>query len=201
MINRNRTPSEYIGYGLYLYFSGLSLRRASERLSCFIKRNPVSIRNWIQKHKPKRITSRRKNVFGFVVDETLIKVGSGYVWLWVAIEPIGRRIPALSISKERNMSVAERFIAGLVGAHGKHPVSTDGGTWHPQACKLLKLKHHIHSPLEKGLIERAMQYIKGRTECFGDYFPWRLKSCKMEHVMDWLRFFADYHNSELVASK
>lgn len=35
---RNRTPSEYISYGLYLYFSGLSLRRASERhFSCQAK--------------------------------------------------------------------------------------------------------------------------------------------------------------------
>jgi hypothetical protein len=32
MVCRNRTPSEYIIYGFYLYFSGLSLRRASERL-------------------------------------------------------------------------------------------------------------------------------------------------------------------------
>lgn len=201
MINRNRTPPEYVGYGLYLYFSGLSLSRVSERLSCFIKRNHVSIWNWIQKHKPRRIASRRKNVFGFVVDETLIKVGSGYVWLWVAIEPIGGRILAMSISKERNMFLAERFITGLVRVHGKHTVSTDGGTWYPQACKFLKLKHHIHSPLEKSLIELAMQYIKDRTECFDDYFPCRLKNCKMEHVRNWLRFFADYHNSELIASK
>ncbi|HXT83335.1 MAG TPA: hypothetical protein VN704_03230 [Verrucomicrobiae bacterium] len=56
MIFRNRTPSEYIGYALYLYFSGLSLRRASGRLSdCFIKRNHMSIWNWIQKYKPEKI--------------------------------------------------------------------------------------------------------------------------------------------------
>ena len=31
MIFRNkRTPSEYIGYALYFYFSGLSLRKAAE---------------------------------------------------------------------------------------------------------------------------------------------------------------------------
>jgi putative transposase len=62
-------------------------------------------------------------------DETLIKVGSEYVWLgWVAIEPKTKQILALSISKERNMFVAaERFISGLVQNHGKHPVSTDGG--------------------------------------------------------------------------
>ena len=30
--------------------------------------------------------------------------------------------------------VAERFILKVVDEHGKHPVSTDGGTWYPQAC-------------------------------------------------------------------
>ena len=33
----------------------------------------------------------------YVVDETLIKVGSELVWLWVAIEPENRQILALSI--------------------------------------------------------------------------------------------------------
>ncbi|WP_172602212.1 hypothetical protein [Candidatus Nitrosocosmicus franklandus] len=33
MNTRNRTPSKYVYYGLHLYFSGLSLRKASERLS------------------------------------------------------------------------------------------------------------------------------------------------------------------------
>jgi putative transposase len=53
------------------------------------------------------MSSRRKRVSEFNVDEALIKVGSEYVWLWVAIEPKYRRILALAISKERNMFVAE----------------------------------------------------------------------------------------------
>ena len=65
--------------------------------------------------------------------------------------------------------VAERCISDLVKLHGKHSVSTDSGLWYPQACKFLKLKHHIHSPFEKSLIERTMQYIKDKTECFDDY--------------------------------
>jgi putative transposase len=64
------------------------------------------------------------------------------------------------------MFIAERFLSGLVKIHGKHPVSTDGGTWYPQACRFLKIRHHIHSSLEKRLIERTMQYIKDRTEKF-----------------------------------
>jgi putative transposase len=87
----------------------------------------------------------------------------------------------------RNTFVAERFLSDLVGVHGKHPVSTDGGTWYPQACRFLKLKHHIHSPLEKSLVERTVQYIKDKMECFDDYFPHRIKNCKLKHVKNWLR--------------
>ena len=62
------------------------------------------------------------------------------------------------------MFVVERIFDNLIKIHGKHPVSTDGGTWYPQACRFLKLDHHLHSSLEKSLIERTMQYIKDRTQ-------------------------------------
>lgn len=95
------------------------------------------------------------------------------------------------------MLIAERFIGGLVKNHGNHPVSTDGGTWYPQACRFLGLEHHLHSSFEKSIIERTMQYIKDRTENFDDYFPCRIKNCKLKHVRNWLRFFVDYHNKEI----
>ena len=110
MNTRNRTPSEYIVYGLYLYFSGLSLRRTSGRLSCLIKRNHVSIWNWIQKYKPKKIISKRKRIEEFIIDETLIKAGSELIWLWVAIEPLNKVILGFDISNERNMFVAQRSL-------------------------------------------------------------------------------------------
>ncbi len=185
-----------------MYFSGLSLRRASERLSCFVRRNHVSIWNWIQKYHPQKMSSKSKWILEFIIDETLIKVGLQYIWLWVSIDAKSKEILALSVSKERNMLIAERFIKGLIKTHGKHPVSTDGGTWYPQACRFLRLKHHIHSSWEKSLVERTMQYIKDRTECFDDYFPChRIKNCKLEHVRNWLNLFADYHNNELEVVK
>ena len=98
------------------------------------------------------------------------------------------------------MLIAERFISDLAKVHGKHPVSTDGGTWYPQACRYLKLRHHhIHSSWEKSLIERTIQYVKDRTECFDDYFPYRLRNCKLEHVKNWMNLIIDYHNKELTA--
>ncbi|MDQ6723723.1 MAG: hypothetical protein M3Z01_05595 [Thermoproteota archaeon] len=51
----------------------------------------------------------------------------------VAIELESKEILGISISKERNMFIAERFISRLVRIHGQHPVSTDGGgTWYPR---------------------------------------------------------------------
>jgi len=114
VIKRNRTPSEYIGYGLYLYFSGLSLRRASKMLSYFIRRNHLTIWNWIQKYKPQKIKSKRKKVSEYIVDETMLKVGSEYIWLWIAIEPENKQILALYVSKERNMFVAEHFLSQML---------------------------------------------------------------------------------------
>ena len=102
--------------------------------------------------------------------------------------------------------VAERFIvASLINKFGKHSVSTaDGsGTWYPQqACDFLKLKeHHLHSSIEKRLIERTIRYIKDRTnnECFDDYFPCRRKknSCKLQHVKQWFALFIDKHNKSI----
>jgi putative transposase len=91
-----------------------------------------------------------------------------------SIEPIDMIIVfGISISIERNMLVAEQFIQRLATEYGKHPVRTDGGAWYPQACKFLRLEHHLHSSFEKSIIERTIQYIKDRTESFDDYFPCR----------------------------
>ena len=196
---RQRTKPKDVAYSLYLYFLGLSCRSTAKALKRFVKRSHVSVWKWIQKYRPKRLSTRRKKINGYIVDETQIKVGSQCIWLWVAIEPKHREILQIDVSVERAMLVAERFIASLVDGYGKHPVSTDGGTWYPQACRFLKLKHHLHSSLEKSLIERAMQYIKDRTEGFDDYFPCRKKKCKLKHVKQWLNLFAYYHNSGIIS--
>lgn len=196
---RNRTPSSDIGHALYLYFLGLSTRGVAKAMFSLhkVKRSHVSIWKWIQKYHPQRMSSKRKKIAEYIVDETLIKVGSELVWLWVAIESKNKQILALTISRERNMFVTERFLSNIVRDYGKHPVSTDGGTWYPQACRFLKLDHHMHSSFEKSLIERTMQYIKDRTECFDDYFPCRTIKCKLKHVLNWMNLFVEYHNKEL----
>ena len=68
------------------------------------------------------------------------------------------------------MLIAEKFIRSLVSKYGKHTVYTDGGTWYDEVCIKLKLKHYLHSPLEKSLMERVNQYFKDRIENFEDYY-------------------------------
>jgi putative transposase len=71
----------------------------------------------------------------------------------------------ICISFERTMLVAEQFLKVLIKKYGKHSISTnDGGTWYPQACKFLKIKHHLHSYYEKSIVERTIQYLKDRTQ-------------------------------------
>jgi putative transposase len=105
------------------------------------------------------------------------------------------------ISEERNMFVAEKFIRSLVDKYGRHTVYTDGGTWYPQACNFLHLKHRLHSPLEKSLIDRkrVMQYFKDRTESFDDYYPCidKKKNCDLEHVYNWIRLFIYLYNATI----
>jgi len=71
-----------------------------------VKRSQVSIWKWIKTYKPTKLSSKRRKISEFVVDETMIKFGSEFLWLWAATEPKNRSILALSISKERNMFVA-----------------------------------------------------------------------------------------------
>jgi putative transposase len=200
MSTRNRTPSKIIGYGLYLYFLGLSFRNTAKALSflLLVKISHVSIWNWLQKYRPWKYF-RKKKTKEYIIDETAIKAGSELIWLWIVIEPNDKEILAVDISKERNMFVAERILSNVIGKYGHHQVSSDGGTWYPQACKFLKLNHHLHSSFEKSVIERTMQYIKDRTENFDDYFPCKKNKCKLNHVKQWLNLFIDQHNREIMS--
>jgi putative transposase len=100
------------------------------------------------------------------------------------------------ISEDRNMLVAEKFIRSLVESYGKHiAVYTDGGTWYDEACNVLKLKHYLHSSLEKSLMERVNQYFKDRIESFDDYYPCMQKEeCNLFHVYNWIQFFVSMYN-------
>jgi putative transposase len=185
-------------YSLYLYFLALSQRNTSKALIIFKddKRSHVSVRNWIQRLGSLQIY-KRKRVSAFIIDETVIQIGNQHFWLWFCIEPIHSSVLGIHISEERNMLVAEKFIRSLVEKYGRHTVYTDGGTWYDEACNIIGLKHYLHSPFQKSLMERVNQYFKDRTESFDDYYPCRQMECNLFHVYNWIQFFVSMYNDTI----
>ena len=135
------------------------------------------------------------------MDETVIQVGSQHFWLWISIEPIDKSVLEIYISEERNMLVAEKFIRSLVDKYGKHTGYTDGCTWYPEACNVLRLKHYLHSSFEKSLMEMVNQYFKVRTKGFDDYYPCMEEECNLFHVYNWIQFFESMYNDTTTSTK
>ena len=203
IIERERTSAEVILYALYLYFLGLSFRSTSKAIQPFGKegRSHVAIWKWVQRFNPERLY-HRKRVSAFLIDETMLQIGTEEAWLWVAVEPIHKQILGVYISRHRNMIVVESFLRSLIKIYGKHIVYSDGGTWYPEACISLGLEQRLHSPYEKSIVERTMEYLKDRTEVFDDYYyPCRKAGlCDLLHVHKWLTLFVFMHNSIVKSS-
>ena len=111
----------------------------------------------------------------------MVSTSHASVWKWIQ-----KCRPKTASSKKRNIS---EYIID----------ETAGGTRYPQTCKFLKLEHHIHSPYEKILIERTMQFVKDRTESFDDYFPFKKLRCRLKHINKWFDLFIDHHNKEIMS--
>ena len=181
-------------YSLYLYFLGLSFRNVSRSIEPFVQRSHVAVWEWVQKFNPKQIYPC-KRVSAFLIDETMIQIGDTKAWLWVAVEPVHRVIlVGVYISRHRNMLVTEHFLYSLVEKYGRHIVYSDGGSWYPEACTSLGLEHRLHSPYEKSILERAIEYVKDRTEQFDDCYPCRKFDCNLSHVYNWIQLFVFMHN-------
>ena len=90
---RSRTPMFIIAYTLFLYFSGLSLRRVSAALAMLgVKRSHEAIRKWVHKFASIWQVMPAKAGERAVVDETLVNFAGHRVYLWVALEPESRAL-------------------------------------------------------------------------------------------------------------
>jgi putative transposase len=71
-----------------------------------------------------------------------------------------------------------------------------------EACSYLGLTHLLHSPLEKSIIERIIEYFKDITENLDDYYPCKHEiEYELSYVHNWLRLFVFLHNAEVLHIK
>jgi putative transposase len=139
-----------------------------------------------------RFQTDRRAVRVIFVDETLLQIAGHDCWLWVAYEPNLDACLMMHLSRERTLLVCYRFFRQLRDRYGRKPIFTDAAAWYNVACRWLRLPHHVYGTEWKNLMERFIQHIKDRTECFDDHFPCRKPGCDRQHVWNWLKLFVLY---------
>jgi putative transposase len=138
----------------------------------------------MQKHADvvDRFRINKNQVKMILVDETLIQIDGQDYWLWLAYEPNMDLCLMVHMSRERTIFICYQFFKELRKRFGRKIVFTDGARWYNDACKWLRLKHQVYGNELKNKIERFIQKIKDRTECFDDHFPCRSESCNRQHL-------------------
>jgi putative transposase len=107
------------------------------------------------------------------VDEKLLHIDAQNYWLWIAYEPgINTCLMKMHLSKEKTIFVCYQFFKQLQRRYSRKLIFTEGALWYNDACRWLRLRHWIYGTELNNIMERFIQYIKGRTECFDDNFPW-----------------------------
>src|ERR1700737_4256356 len=147
-MTRERTPLALMLYGVYVYLCSTSLRRASRILEPTIDRTYEAIRQWVKRFAP--ICDRfdvvdRRLVRLIFVDETMIKIRGRQVWVWVAYEPRLKVFLSFRISYNRSTLDAYLFLKEVRRRYGRSkPIWTDDATFYPEACRWLRLQHHVY---------------------------------------------------------
>jgi putative transposase len=120
-------------------------------------------------------------------------------WLWVAYELNLEVCLMMHLSSEITILVCYQFFKQLRGRYGRRPIFTDGAYWYNTARRWLRLPpHQLYSTESKNIMERFIQHIKDRTECFDDHFPCRKPDCDRQHIWDnWLKLFVLYFHMDM----
>jgi transposase-like protein len=131
--------------------------------------NPSTIFHWVQRYAPeieKRIRPYRGPRSGsWRVDETYVRVGGKWKYLFRAVDKHGRLI-AFMLSNRRNTSAAYRFLRKAIKAMSHYPpssITTDKLASYPRA--ILRLQNE--GLLPKDVVHRTSKYL---TDVFDKRF-------------------------------
>lgn len=131
--------------------------------------DPSTIFEWVQTFTPLFIEAaqkhRRRVGTKWWVDETLLKVGGRWQYLFRAIDEHGQVIDVY-LSDRRNAASARAFLERVLGAAAAAPerVTSDKAKCYPPALRtvLPAAEHRSAKYLNNGL-ERDHQFLKGRV--------------------------------------
>jgi putative transposase len=165
-LNRTQYPSDVVALVvLWRLRYRLTLRDLAEM---FLQRGIVfsheAVRGWEAKLAPLlagELRQRRNGTGGarsrrWHVDETYLKVGGRWAYLYRAIDRDGNLVDTM-LSEHRDMVAAQAFFRSAKSAAGRVPdqVTTDGHGSYPRA---------IRSTLGRSVVHRSSAYMNNRLE-------------------------------------
>jgi transposase-like protein len=147
--------------------SGISYRELAEMMSeRGVNLNPSTIFRWVQRYAPeieKRIRPYRGPRSGsWRVDETYVRVGGKWKYLFRAIDKHGRLI-AFKLSDRRNAHAAYRFLRKALRTVSDYPpssITTDKWAWYPKAIRRLQNEGLLPQDVE----HRTSKYLNNILE-------------------------------------
>lgn len=120
-----------------------------------------AVRDWEARFAPlitEQLRARRKGKAGrsWYSDETYVKVGGKWCYLYRAIDRDGNLVDSM-LSEKRDMEAAKRFFKGAREVVGHRPtrVTTDGHESYPRAIRKI---------LGRKVIHRTSRYLNNRME-------------------------------------
>ena len=168
LFKRRRFPVEIILLCVRWYCTyGISYRDLAEMVSeRGVAVDPSTIFRWVQRYAPemeKRIRPYRGPRSGsWRVDETYIRVGGNWTYLFRAVDKHGRLI-AFMLCDRRNTNAAYRFLRKAIKAMSTYPpssITTDKLASYPRA--ILRLQNE--GLLSKDVEHRTSKYLNNILE-------------------------------------
>ena len=128
-----------------------------------------TVREWEAKFAPlitEQLRSRRKGKAGksWYCDETYVKVGGEWCYLYRAIDRDGNLVDSM-LSEHRDMQAAKQFFNGAAEVVGHKPtrVTTDGHDAYPRAIRRILGRKVEHRTNRLALIKLPQQQSRARS--------------------------------------
>jgi putative transposase len=215
-LNRIQYPSDVVALVvLWRLRYRLTLRDLAEM---FLQRGIVfsheAVRGWEAKLAPvlaDKLRQRRHGKGGarsrrWHVDETYLKVGGRWAYLYRAIDRDGNLIDTM-LNEHRDMAAAQAFFRSAKSATGQVPdqVTTDGHGSYPRAIRSTLGRRVVHrsSAYKNNRLEQDHRGVKGRIRCMRGFksFDAAERFCRSyDELRNFLRL-RNRHNQHVPADR
>ena len=216
LLNRTQYPSDVVALVvLWRLRYRLTLRALSEMFLIHgLVFSHEAVRDWEAKLAPALADELRRRRHGrggargrhWHVDETYLKVGGRWAYLYRAIDRDGNLVDTM-LSEHRDMAAAEAFFRSAKSVAGQVPerVTTDGHGSYPRAIRSTLGRHVVHrtSAYKNNRLEQDHRGVKGRTRCMRGFksFASAERFCRgYDELRDFLRPHTR-HNQHIPADR